>query len=770
MFHLFFLPVKPYISTTSGSPFSNALPLNNLPCGVLKLALRIVFSIFFFVASALCQPREHLTVERIFQKPHLDGVRVSNIQWSPDGTKLAYLRADEMNDNKDLWWFDIGSKKSGLLVKAKDILQGEQKFSKEEEMVRERTRQTDVGITSYFWSPDGKALFIPLSGDVYRFNHETREIKNITESAGSEFDAKVSPSGTHIAYVRDGEVYSRNILTNIEMKLTSGSTDKIKNGISEYIAQEEMDRSTGYWWSPDGKHIAYLQIDNTPVKVFHLPKYLTPYTEVDQQEYAKAGEANTIVKVGVVGVDGGTTQWLDLGSNIDMYVARVNWLSDGERVAVQRQSRNQDTLDVLLCDIQTGQNKLLLRETDSRWVNLHDNLSFVDDGEKFIWSSERDGFQHLYLYDENGKLIRQITKGQWQVEKLLAVDEKNSQVYFTATEKSPVERQVYRIHLDGSGLKQISTGEGWHEASFSPDAKYFTDTYSTSTHPPSLSLFSKAGKSIASIESNASPELEKYSLPEPEFFTIKNSGGVDLNALMIKPSSFDTGKKYPVIVYVYGGPTVQIVANQWGAGGGMARSLWHRRMADSGYIVFMVDGRGTSGRGREFQNVIHKQLGSAELGDQLDGVKYLKSLPFVDPDRIMIWGKSYGGFLTCVAMFKTENVFKLGIALAPVTDWKNYDTHYTERYLERPQVSPEGYRMSSPLYFAGGLKNRFLLVHGVADDNVHYQDSMLLVEALQRANKQFDFMPYPKSTHSFGGDDVGTHLYNLLTRYIQEHL
>lgn len=720
--------------------------------------------------SAVCQPREHLSVERIFQTPHLDGVRVSNIQWSPDGRTLAYLRADALSDNKDLWLFDVASGKPGSLIQAKEILRGAQKFSKEEEMVRERMRQTDIGITGYFWSPDGASLFIPLSGDVYRVDSKSRAITNVTRSPEPEFDAKASPLGTHLAYVRGGEVYSRNLETEQEIRLTSGSTEKIKNGISEYIAQEEMDRSTGYWWSPDGKFIAYLQIDNTPVKVFRFPKYLSPYTEIEEQEYAKAGEANTIVKVGVVSVEGGTTQWLDLGSDTSSYIARVDWLPDSRRIAIQRQSRNQDTLDLLFCNSETGASKLIVREIDQRWVSLHDNLSFIEGGEEFIWSSERDGFQHLYLYSETGKLIRQITKGGWQVEELLSVDEKNSTVYFTATEKSPVERQVYRINLNGSGLKQISTGAGWHDAVFSRDARHFTDTYSTITLPPSVSLVSTSGTIVTAIESNSPGYLDKYRLPVPEFFSFKNSGGINLNALMITPFALEPGKKYPVILYVYGGPTVQIVANQWGAGGGMARALWHRTMADTGYIVCMVDGRGTPGRGRGFQNVIHKQLGSAELGDQLDGVKYLKSLPYVDPERIMIWGKSYGGFMTCTALFKAVDVFKLGIAVAPVTDWKNYDTHYTERYLENPRENGLGYRISSPLYSAHGLKNQFLLIHGVVDDNVHFQDSMLLVETLQRANKQFDFMPYPKSTHSLSGDDVGTHLYNLLTRYIREHL
>ncbi len=731
---------------------------------------RILVTITCFFSLAVSQPVQTLTVERIFEKPYLGGVRFSNVQWSPDGTQLAYLRADAMEDNKELWLFDLKSKKSRRLLGAGDILERAQTFSREEQMMRERTRQSDIGITSYAWFPDGSALLIPLGGDAYMYALETKEVRNLTSSERSEFDAKLSPDGTCLAYVRDREVYCRDLGKNVEVKLTSGSSNKITNGISEFIAQEEMDRTTGFWWAPDGQTIAYLQVDNSAVKEFNLPNYLTPYTEVERQEYPKAGEQNAKVKVGVVPSGGGQTIWMDLGANDAIYVARVDWHPNGKHLAIQRQSRNQDTLELLLFETKSGKSRLVLREVDRQWVSLHDNFRFLQDGKKFIWSSERDGFQHLYLYDLNGRLISQVTKGSWQVEKLLGLNQDDSRIFFIAMEKSPLERHVYEIRIDGFGLRRLSLENGWHEAVLSGSGGFFADTYSTITRPPSLRAMSIDGKQVIDIEANGSPDVRKYALPAPEFLTIQTDGKVNLHAVMTKPSKFDPGKKYPVIMYVYGGPTSQVVLDQWGAGGGMARSLWHRMMAERGYIVFAVDGHGTPGRGRDFQRGIHKELGTKELEHQLVGVAYLKSLPFVDPEKIMIWGKSYGGFMTCVAMFRESTPFKLGISLAPVVDWTNYDTHYTERYLELPSVNSDGYRKSSPLYFARLLNKRFLLVHGVADDNVHFQDSMLLVDALQRANRQFDFMAYPKSTHAFSGDDVGTHLYKLLARYIQENL
>jgi dipeptidyl-peptidase-4 len=736
----------------------------------VEIVVRVCVVIAFVVSGSAGQSKASLTVERIFQKPALDGVRVSNIQWSPDGSKVCYLRADASSDIKDLWMFDVPSGEAKLLFRADEILKGEQRFSEEERRVRERTRQTALGITDYFWDPGGTHVFIPLNGDIYVFDIATRDVRQLTETPASEFDPKLAPSGLDLSYILDGEIYVLNLKSGQETKLTSGATAKIKNGISEYIAQEEMGRTTGYWWAPDGKRIAYLQIDNSLVREFHIPDYLTYYTDVKVQEYAKAGQSNTLMKVGVVSATGGNTTWLDIGQNTDIYVPRVDWLPGGTKLAVQLQTRNQDTLDLYLYDIKSGSHTLLLREADSKWVSLHDDLRFLPNRKQFLWSSERDGFKHLYLFNMNGEMVNRITKGNWDINKLIGVDEEKGIVYFTANEKSLLERHFYSVRLDGSGFRRLSRSDGWHEVVLSPDFQWFIDTYSNLLRPPLVSLESVSKTLAVMVEANPTSELDNYALPKPEFITFESDAGHELHAFIIKPSTFDVNKQYPVIVYVYGGPTSQIVANRWGAGGGMQRALWHRSMAEKGYIVFGVDGRGTPGRGREFQNRIHKRLGYVEVQDQISGVDYLRSQPYIDPSRIMIWGKSYGGYMTCMAMFSTISPYKFGMAVAPVTDWRNYDTHYTERYLERPQDNPEGYRLSSPINFVNGLQAKLLVVHGIADDNVHFQDSVILADELQKANKQFDFMPYPRSTHSFSGDAVGMHLYNLLSRYIEENL
>ncbi len=712
--------------------------------------------------------KSHLTVERLFQDPSLSGVSVAEITWSPTGALAAYLRSG--GEGYDLWVYDRSTKRSTLLLRSGDLQAKEEVLSPEEQMLRERTRNVRRGISSYFWAPNGESIFVPYNGDLFEVSVAAKTIKHVISTPEAEFDPKISPDGLYVAFVRAGEVYVRHRTTGTERKLTTGGTDKIKNGLSEFVAQEEMGRHTGYWWSPDSRHLAYLQTDNTHVKEFLIPDFLSDYTTVEKQEYPKAGEANTSVRVGIVPVEGGSTMWLRIGNNPDVYVPRVQWLPDGKFVAVQVQSRNQDTLDVLLCDVNDGSSQLLLRETDPRWVSLHDGLYFFKDGRRFLWLSERDGHNHLYLYtrktDGGSDLLRRVTQGAWDIKKVVGVDEKREIVYFTATEKSPLELHLYSIRLDGSGFTRLSTSDGYHDIRMSPNFQDYVDQYSSITRPPLVAHMTVAKSTAALIEENRVGMLDSFLLPRPKFLTVPSADGrYALNAFIITPETMDATKKYPVVMYQYNGPTSQVVVNRWGG----ERMLWHRSLAARGYIVFAVDGRGTPNRGREFLNFVHKRLGEVELQDQLAGVAYLKALPYVDSTRIAIWGKSYGGFMTCMAMLRT-NAFKLGIAVAPVTNWKNYDTHYTERYLEHPKENEQGYTLSSPVTYAAGLTGKLLLIHGVVDDNVHFQDSMLLSDALQKANKQFDFMVYPKSTHSLAGRAVGTHWYNLMARYIQENL
>ncbi len=733
------------------------------PLGATALALSLTLGGAW--GSERSQERA-LTVERIYRPPSLSGRVPANVRWSPDGRWVTFLASSAGTEVMDLWGYDVARRERVLLLKAEALVSGEPRISPEEEALRERLRVTFTGITSYFWSPSGAHIFIPISGEFYLYEWATRRLARLLPRDLSRFDPQYSPDGRFIAYVKRNNLFLVDVSSGQERQLTFDGTEDVQNGVSEYVAQEEMDRFTGYWWSPDGRRIAYLQVDNRPVRDFHIPDYRSNSVEIERQKYPKAGDPNAIVRVGVLSLEEGRTVWMDTGPETDIYIPRVHWLPDGRTLSIQIQSRDQDRLSLYLFDATTGKGRLVLTEVEPGWVNLHDHLYFFKDGRHVLWSSERTGFRHLYLYDIEGRLVRQLTHGEWQVEALCGVDEARGVVYFTATEKSPLERHLYRVALDGTGLTRLSTEEGWHVITFSPTFEYYLDIYSNITTPPRLSLHRADGARVAYIEENVVEELQEYALGPVEFLTVRAEDGTPLPAMMIKPKGFDPRRRYPVIVYVYGGPRAQVVVNRWGGD----RFLWHQLMAQRGFLIFSLDNRGSWGRGKAWELKIHRRLGYWEVKDQLAGVAYLKSLPYVDPQRIGIWGWSYGGYMTLMALFTAPEVFRTGIAVAPVTDWRNYDTHYTERYLERPQENPEGYRLSSPITYAAQVKVRFLLVHGMADDNVHVQDTVQLVDALIRARRPFDLMLYPGEKHGIRGPDARIHLFTLMTDYFLRHL
>ncbi|MDZ7261940.1 MAG: prolyl oligopeptidase family serine peptidase, partial [candidate division KSB1 bacterium] len=457
--------------------------------------------------------------------------------------------------------------------------------------------------------------------------------------------------------------------------------------------------------------------------------------------------------------------WMDLGQETDIYIPRIKWLPNSQTLAIYRLNRDQNQLELLFGDITTGQTRTILVEHEKQgWLDITDDLTFLKDGKGFIWSSDQDGFRHLYLYDLSGHLIRQLTRGHWEVENIVRVDEENSVVYFTATEKSPLERHLYRVNLDGQGFKRLSTREGTHHINMAPNCKYYLDSFSNVTTPTQVSLHTSDGRMKELIEPNEIEALKDYQLSPPEFLTLKTEDDAVLNAYLIKPVNFDPEKKYPVLIYTYGGPGSQIVRNHWP----LDRYFWHQMLTQKGYLIFALDNRGTGGRGKMFMKQVYRRLGEYEVKDQINGVKFLRSLPYVDGNRIGIWGWSYGGYTTCMCMLKGAEYFKLGIAVAPVTDWKNYDTIYTERYMDQPGDNSEGYEESSTLIHAEKLKGKLLLVHGDADDNVHLSNTLQLAQALQQADRPFDLMVYPRKMHGIRGAQV--HLFKMLTDYILQNL
>lgn len=711
-----------------------------------------------------------LTVERIFSPPSLSGSVPGGIQWAPDGRSVTFLRDTSGGNVLDLWVIDLATRQARILVRAGDLTRGAaQHFSPEELAARERQRQAALGITTYLRSAAANQVLFPLSGDLYTFDLATRQVTRLTRTPAAELDPKWSPDGRYVSFVRDGEVYVLELATGKETQLTTGATAKIKHGVSEFIAQEEMDRHTGYWWSPDSKMVAFLETDDTNVPVFRIPNFVPWEMPIAEQDYPRAGDPNTVVRVGVVGPDGGAPRWLDLGAPTDIYVPRVAWLPDGRTLAIQLQNRNQDTLRLFFHDVTTGAARLILTEVDTTWVNLHDDFTALEGRKRFLWTSERDGYKQIYLYDAGtgpARLIRQVTTARWDVDTIAAVDESKGLVYFTGRGEGPLEKHLYVIGLNGRGLRRLTAAAGWHDVRLAPLFDHYIDTFSDRSHPSRVGVNRATGERVAWLAENPAPELAAYGLRPKEFFTIPAADGTPLAAQVIKPAAFDSTKRYPVLIYVYGGPQSQEVADRWGGD----RFLWHEMLAQRGIVVVTVDNRGTTGRGRDFRRAMFRRLGQVEITDQLAAGRWLARQPWVDSTRIGIWGWSYGGYATLMSLISGGGLFKMGMAVAPVTDWRAYDTHYTEQFMRLPKDNEANYDRGSALKRVAELQGDLLLVHGDADDNVHYQQTVQLVDALQRAGKQFRFMVYPQKLHGIAGSQARIHLYTMFTAFVSEQL
>jgi dipeptidyl-peptidase-4 len=714
--------------------------------------------------------RRTLTVERAFSDPNLTGPTPIRLKFSPDGRRVTYLRPrDEDDQILDLWVYDIAADEHVPLVRTEELVPAQEiEISEQEAARRERMRIRQRGIVEYQWADSGDHLLFPLSGALYVYALDAtpgERARCVVEAEdGPVLDAQFSPQGDAIAFVRAGNLFAVSLDGARERKLTLDSEGTVQNGVAEFVAQEEMDRYTGYWWSPDGKRIAYTQIDESPVPLVQRPVYLRDRVEVAEQRYPAAGEANALVRVGVVDVGTGHTTWMDTGHDRDVYIPRVNWLPDSRTLAIQVQSRDQKTLDLLFADVHTGESSLILREQDDHWVELHDDLRFLKDGGRFIWSSHRSGHKRLYLYSLDGRLIHLLTRGEGSVTKLCGIDERRQVVYFQGWTGSPLGRQLYRADLGTGTPEQVTKQPGWHDVSLAADGSHFVDTHSDVLHPPQVHLHTSNGERVATLEANQLLERDEYCWTEPDFVTVQAADGTPLYGRLTRPPAFDTQQTYPTIVLVYGGPQAQKVRDAWES------SLTVQLLASYGYLVFELDNRGTGNRGQDFAAALHLQMGTVEVRDQLAGVEYLVSLPYVDAGRIGVYGWSYGGYMTLMCMVRAPDVFRAGVSVAPVTDWRLYDTHYTERYMGHPEENPDGYQDSSVLSHIENLSGKLLLVHGMADDNVLFQHSVLLMEALQKARIPFEMMAYPGKKHGISGKSARIHLFEMIIGHFDRYL
>lgn len=721
--------------------------------------------IFLFSNATFAQEKRLPTLEDLFKQNTFQVNSVYGINWMSNGQYYTSLRPSLKGPAYAVVKYEITTGQAvdtlvdgnNLTVSGQPLLFTEYSLSAGENKI---LLATDV---EPIYRRSSKAKFY-----VYNLNNQT--INELHEQKVSY--ATFSPDGSRVAYVMDNNLYYKNLADNKEVAVTTdGRFNEIIYGSTDWVYEEEFTFAKAFFWSPDSKKIAFYKFNETDVKEFNMQIWGDLYPQDYRFKYPKAGEENSEVDILVYHLPENKTVQMQLGEERDIYIPRVYWTNSSDLLSIIRMNRLQNTLEILHGNVNSGKTEVILKEVSDTYVDIdyNDNLTYLENNKGFIRTSEQSGYKHVYLYKMNGELVRQITEGSFDVDELVGYDEKRNLIYFISTEESPLERQFYRINLKGKEKEKLSEHEGVVEINMNPNFTYYIQYHSSATEPLTVTLHkAPEGTLIKVLEDNSRlrETLENVNLNTKEFFTIKTEDTLQLNAYMIKPADFDPTKEYPVLMYVYGGPGSQTVMNNFSA----QREIWHSYLADLGYLVVSVDNRGTGARGRKFKHITYGQLGKYEVEDLITTAKFLAKQPYVDGDRIGIWGWSYGGYMASLAMFIGNEVFKAGIAIAPVTNWRFYDTIYTERYLKRPQENPEGYDAYSPITHAEKLKGAFLLVHGTGDDNVHFQNAIELQNALIEAGKQFESFYYPNRNHGIYGGNTRYHLFEMMTSFIKENL
>lgn len=751
-----------------------------------------VLAVSLVSMSAFSQPdpSRKLSLEALAGDAPLSGPSLIKPRIAPDGRMVGFLRGKAEDRNRlDLWAFDLASGQTRMLVDSNDVLPGVEVLSDAEKARRERQRIAALsGIVDYQWAPDGRSLLFPLGGELYLYDLSrpgADAVRQLTRGEGFATDPKLSPRGGYVSFVRDRNLWVIDLSNGKPAQLTFDGSDTIGNGVAEFVADEEMDRHTGYWWAPDDSAIAFARIDERGVPVQKRYEVYPDRTEVVEQRYPAAGDPNVRITLHVADLSelrtapsstphqietrsGARTvrlqnsmstpppiRQIDLGREQDIYLARVDW-RDPQHLSFQRQSRDQQRLDLIEVDLASGEQRTLLTETSDTWVPLHNNLRFLEDG-RLLWSSERSGFEHLYVIGLEGEATA-LTSGEWPVDSVLAVDEDAGQVYFAAGKDSPLDVQVYRVPLAGGAIERLSQAEGVHSATFAANASVYVDNWSNPSTPPQLTLHRNDGTLIDELVENSLADPEHPYAPYKdahrpiEFGTVTAADGkTPLHYSVIKPSGFNPARKYPAVVLVYGGPAAQTVRRTWAPD-------FNQYLAQHGYVVFSIDNRGTPRRGREFGGALYGKQGTVEVQDQRVGAQWLQSQPWIDADRIGVYGWSNGGYMTLMLLAQAPETYACGVAGAPVTDWALYDTHYTERYMNLPTARVDGYRQARVLEHIDGLVGEdapeLLLIHGMADDNVLFSNTTVLMSALQQAGQPFELMTYPGAKHGLRGKDL----------------
>ena len=735
-----------------------------------------IFTIFIFVillvffVPAAAEETKIITIEWIVSDECLDMTRLAQYCWIEDGNILLYDFQIDANERT----IQNMNPETGIIKPAvgrDKALNNLQKFLTEEEMPDKLSWPEVI-------SDSGRYEVYTFKNDIFLLDLVLSDFTRITESDGEEKAVRFSPDSSKISFVRDNDLYVYDIEARKTKRITDDGSDTILNGTLSWVYWEEIfgRQDIGYWWSDDSNYIAYLKTDESPVGIMHFVDFKPQTPELIKQRYPKAGQTNPIVTLHIADIEGNELARFNPSEIPYEYIARVKWLPDSNRICIQTLNRDQTKLDIYFMDRDSGRSEHIMTEQDAGWIKMSNDLYFLDDGQHFIWQSQRDGFAHLYLFTMDGELVRQITKGDWSVSSIsdekfwvlssiAFVDERREEIYFGAMEKSSTERHLYRIKFDGTGLERITSQKGCHQISFSNNGNYYLDVYSSIKQPPKLSLHSNDGKLERVISESKEKQINQLGLQYPQLFTVSARDGFAMPAMLLKPKDFDPSQKYPVLVNVYGGPGAPTVLDSWSSS-----ILTDQILSDNGFLVFRFDNRSATDISKKLTNlVVGRMWAECELNDLVDAARWLKQQPYVDGNNIGLWGASGGGSYTLLGLTQSKE-FKAGVAIAPVTDWHYYDTIWAESGMKRPQDNAEGYEKTSFVKRAKDLHGRLLLVHGTADDNVHPQNCWAFADALIEAGKQFDMMIYPMRKHGISDNAAKMHLFNRMLEFWNQNL
>jgi len=718
-------------------------------------------AVMLVTIAASAAPSKNLTVADALQSWRFGGNVPRDIIWAPDGRTFFYFKAGSPREASDLMRFDTADLSRHIVLTQdayRKALAGLEGITEAQE--------ARADFRTYEVSPEGPYLLLSTPKGLLCWNLAVGKLSRLSpKKLGKVDNAAWSPDGTRVAFTSGADLWVADRASGEAHRLVAGGSPLVTCGSVDWLYGEELDMTTGYWWSPDGSRIAYLRFDEAGVPTYPIIDQTQINPAVKKQFYPKPGEQNPSVTLRVVTLDGKDSAVTGAGSG-EGYLTRVAWFPDGKALSFEIINRNQNHLVLYRSNLNDKAPVSLLEEKHATWVNVLGRPRFINGGRSFLWLSERDGYEHIYLYDLAKKSVKRLTEGPWVVDSILGVNEKTGWVYFDGNRESPLGRQLYKVNFKGR-MERVSEGTGWHDATFSPGAGAYVDAHSSAGTPPVVTLHLIKSRKTAVIAANPAPELAEYGFVKPEFIKVRADDGTVLYARVIKPKDFDPHKKYAAVVEVYGGPDYQMVQNRWVGRWDTVNQLF----AENGFVYFSIDNRGSTRRGKAFEDVLYKRMGKVELEDQLAGLKALKALPYVDGNRVGIWGWSYGGFMTCYTLTHApKGDFACGLAVAPVTDWLNYDTCYTERYLKLPKDDRHGYRNSSPVHFAKDLKGNFFLAQGLVDNNVHFGNSVQLVDALYKAHKSFQLAYYPRMSHGIRGPDARLDLFTHILHFFEQQL